>query len=70
MTPEKEQQLIEDVRDIKLAVVGDRHLGVEGLVGEVKTLQKWRSKLDLRVATISGFIAAALAFIKYLFTKQ
>ena len=64
MTPEKEQQLLDDVRDIKLAVVGDKHLGVEGLVDEVKRLKKWRTKLDLRIMFISGIIAGVAYAIK------
>ena len=57
---EKAQQSAIDrkmLTDIHLAVCGDKELGVEGLVSDVRDLKSWRRKLDLRVAGIAGFVA-------------
>ena len=69
MTPEQEHQLLSDVREIKLVLKGDGSMGVEGLVHQVKAIQKWRSRLDARILTISGFVAGAFAVLKYLVNK-
>jgi hypothetical protein len=43
--------------DIHLAVCGDKEIGVDGLVSDVRDLKSWRRKLDLRVAGIAGAVA-------------
>lgn len=65
MTPETENQLLKDVSDIKLAVVGDERLEIDGLAKQVRGIQRWRKRLDLRVAGISGGAAVLLFLIKF-----
>jgi hypothetical protein len=57
------------IRDIHLAVCGNKDLGVDGLVEDVRKLKSWRRNQDLRVATISGCVAGALFVIKNFFIK-
>lgn len=54
MTPVQEEKLIQDVHDIKMAVVGDRKLGVRGLVQDVESLKKFRIRIMLLLAAVSG----------------
>jgi hypothetical protein len=54
MNPATEKQLVDDVRDIKLAVIGDEKIGQDGLVKQVRSIQAWRKKLDLRIAAMTG----------------
>lgn len=49
------------MQEIKLAVSGDTGLGIEGLGKRVTSLEKWRTKFNLKVASFSG-IAAGLTF--------
>lgn len=48
------RQLINDVAEIKTAIVGNSKLGIEGLSKRVDSLEKWRTKLNLRIAFWSG----------------
>jgi hypothetical protein len=50
------------LRDVHLAVCGDEKLGVPGLAKDVRELQGWRRRMDLRVAGIAGGVSV-LAFL-------
>ena len=52
MTPE--EQMRQDVRDIKLAVIGDEKLGTSGLVSRVRRLERKQHWFELRVASFLG----------------
>ena len=56
-----------DVHAIKIALVGDERLGVPGVIAELRDLKRWRTNLDLRIATISGGIAVVAFGIKWYF---
>jgi hypothetical protein len=48
------QQLLDDIREIKRALVGDTKWGEPGLIKDVKSLQKWRQSVTMKVAFYSG----------------
>jgi hypothetical protein len=48
------QQLKDDVRAIKRAVIGDDEYQQAGLVHRVTSLEKWRENLALRIAFLMG----------------
>jgi len=57
------------LRDIHLAVCGNPELGVDGLVTEVRELKKFRRRVELKVASISGGTALAVLLVKHLIGK-
>lgn len=61
--------MAEDIREIKQAVLGDPDIGLNGLVGDVRDLKNFRSNLMLKVAAVSGFVAACFAGGKALLAK-
>jgi len=69
LTPKQETALLEDIRDIKLAVLGNKDLGVSGLVNDVSSLKMWRLQIDGRILLISGFITGVVFLLKYLYLK-
>ena len=69
LTSEQIGKLLEDVALIKRAVVGEEMTGHSGLVAEVRDLKNWRSKLDLRVASVTGGVMILGFVIKYLWPK-
>ena len=58
------------LRDIHLAVCGNKELGVDGLVADVRELKKFRSRVELKVASISGGVAVAVLALKHIFFKS
>lgn len=65
---EAARQMVKDIALIRLAVIGNKDIGVTGLVDDVKSLKDWRRKLDLRIATGSGCVMAFYIFIKWIVT--
>lgn len=61
--------LCNDVRDVRMAVCGDKALGVNGLVRDMADLQTWRKKVDLRVASIGGVGGAVVMLAKWLLER-
>lgn len=55
-----------DVHEIHQAVKGDSSIGLNGLVKDNTECKRWRSSVDLRVATISGGISAAVVIVTLL----
>ena len=53
-----------DVAEIKTAIVGNSKLGIEGISKRVESLEKWRTKLNLRIAFWSGAGAFAVLLVK------
>ena len=64
---EQLQRLANDVRDIKLAVIGDEDLGVTGLVHRVHRIERWKDRIDLRTAAIGGGVVVVGAALKWIF---
>jgi len=48
------------------AVIGEPETGQEGLVHQMQQLQKWRQRMDLRVAAVSGMVAGAFWVVERL----
>lgn len=55
--------LTDDVHEIHQAVKGDSAIGLTGLVKDNESHKRWRSSVDLRVATISGGISASVVIL-------
>lgn len=55
----------EDVKEIKNAVIGDEKIGLTGLVPRMAKLEKWARRLDVRIATVSGGVCAALWLVQH-----
>ena len=58
-----------DVEEIKMAVSGDTHLGIDGIVkrvsrneAEIQSFKKWRNQIHLKVAYTTG-IVTGLTFL-------
>lgn len=61
MNNEELKQLVQDVREIKLAVTGDTSLGIPGLGKRVTMLENWKNQITFKIAFSSG-VGAALVF--------
>jgi len=55
-----------DGHEIHQAVKGDSNIGLSGLVKDNEAHKRWRSNVDLRVATISGGISATVVIVTLL----
>lgn len=62
----KEQldQLVNDVAEIKKALVGDTKWRTPGLIKEVESLKAWRDKMNLRIMFWSGAGAVVVFALK------
>lgn len=69
MTPEREQQLFDDVGAIKRAVIGDEPTGQVGLVKRVGALEVWRDKWQIKTAGVVGGAGVVGVLLKYLWDK-
>ena len=58
-----------DIREIKQAVIGDKSIGLNGLVNDMHEMKQFRSGILLKVAFVSGAVAAAVAGGKALIGK-
>ena len=63
------EQIASDVRDIKQAVLGDKAIGLNGLVDDMREMKTWRDAVTLRVALISGAVSGAVLGAKALVVK-
>jgi len=59
-----------DIRDIKIAVIGDEKIGATGLVKRVARLEKKQRRRELRWAALTGLVIGAVEGIKHLFSKN
>ncbi len=66
---DEQQQMAEDIREIKLAVLGDENVGLKGLVGDMREMKAFRSSLMLRSAGVAGFVAAIVGGGKAVLAK-
>lgn len=65
MTPEDKKKL----DDVHLAICGNKDLGVDGLVEDVRALKQFRRSLEMKVAGISGGITVVLFAAKAFWSK-
>lgn len=63
------EDLKNDIRDIKIAVIGDEQIGATGLVKRVARLEKKEHRREIRWAMITGAILGAVEGIKHFCRK-
>lgn len=63
------EQIAADVREIKQAVLGDKAIGLNGLVDDMKEMKTWRANVTLRAAVVSGAVSSAIIGGKALLAK-
>jgi hypothetical protein len=61
--------MAKDIREIKLAVLGDRSLGLNGLVDDMREQKAFRQSLTIKVAAIAGGVSVLIGGGKTLLTK-
>jgi len=54
------EQIASDVREIKQAVLGDKAIGLNGLVDDMKEMKSWRSKVTVQAAAAGGAVSAII----------
>lgn len=69
MTPEEQQQMAQDIREIKQAVLGNKSIGLNGLVDDMKEMKAFRDSMAIKVALVSGFVSAGIVGGKALLAK-
>jgi len=63
------EQIASDVREIKQAVLGDKAIGLNGLVDDMKEMKSWRNSITMKAAVVSGLVSSALIGGKALLAK-
>ena len=63
------KQIASDVREIKQAVLGDKTIGLNGLVDDMKEMKSWRNSITIKAAVVSGVVSSALIGGKALLVK-
>ena len=58
-----------DIREIKLAVLGDKRVGLPGLVQDMAEIKTWRTNMTLKMAAVSGAACGGVLGVKALITK-
>lgn len=64
------EELKQDIRDIKIAVIGDEEIGATGLVKRVAKLEKKERRRELRWATLTGLVIGGVEAVKHFFSKN
>lgn len=64
------EELKQDIRDIKIAVIGDEDIGATGLVKRVARLEKKARRRELRWAALTGVMIGAFEGIKHFFSRN
>lgn len=58
-----------DVREITQAVMGDKSIGLNGLVDDMREMKTWRNSITIKAAVVSGIVSSALIGGKALLAK-
>jgi len=66
---DEQAEMARDIREIKQAVIGDRTIGLNGLVNDMKEMKEFRQQVVLRTALVAGFVSAAIVGGKAVVTK-
>lgn len=68
------EQIASDVREIKQAVLGDKAIGLNGLVDDMKEMKTWRNSITIKAALVSGAVSSVIlggkAFLVKVFGSQ
>jgi hypothetical protein len=54
------EQIASDVREIKQAVLGDKAIGLNGLVDDMREMKTWRNSITIKAALVSGAVSSAI----------
>jgi hypothetical protein len=54
------EQIAADVREIKQAVLGDKAIGLNGLVDDMKEMKSWRTSITMKAAVVSGVVSSLI----------
>ena len=54
------EQIASDVREIKQAVLGDKAIGLNGLVDDMKEMKTWRNSITIKAALVSGAVSSVI----------
>jgi hypothetical protein len=63
------EQIASDVREIKQAVLGDKAIGLNGLVDDMREMKTWRNSITIKAALVSGAVSSAILGGKAFFVK-
>ena len=68
------EQIASDVREIKQAVLGDKAIGLNGLVDDMLEMKTWRNSITIKAALVSGAVSSVIlggkAFLVKVFGNQ
>ena len=68
------EQIASDVREIKQAVLGDKAIGLNGLVDDMREMKTWRNSITIKAALVSGAVSSVIlggkAFLVKMFGNQ
>jgi hypothetical protein len=60
MTPDEQQEMARDIREIKQAVIGDKTIGLNGLVQDMAEMKSFKGSILTKVAFVAGGVSAAI----------
>lgn len=66
---DEQQEMAQDIREIKQAVLGDKSIGLNGLVDDMREMKSFRQGLEVRVAAVAGGVSVIIVGGKALLTK-
>ena len=68
------EQIASDVREIKQAVLGDKAIGLNGRVDDMREMKTWRNSITIKAALVSGAVSSVIlggkAFLVKVFGNQ
>jgi hypothetical protein len=64
------EQIASDVREIKQAVLGDKAIGLNGLVDDMREMKTWRNSITIKAALVSGAVSSVILGGKAFFVKM
>jgi hypothetical protein len=70
MDAERFQQMEEDLREVKEAVVGNKQFRRKGLAERVEALEQWKVWLMLRLAAVIGVATVGWTLFKMWWEKH
>jgi len=63
------EQIAADVREIKQAVLGDKAIGLNGLVDDMREMKSWRASITMKAAIVSGAVSSVIIGGKAILAK-
>lgn len=66
---DEQAQMAQDIREIKQAVIGDRSIGLNGLVNDMQEMKQFRAGILLKVSFVAGAVAVVVVVSKPIIEK-